>query len=429
MSLTVLIAPSGFKECMDAQEVADAMALGVARAWPDATILKAPIADGGEGFTRSLCEATGGEQHKAVVTGPLGEPIPATVGLLGGCDERTAVLEIAAACGLSLVPPARRNPLLTTSFGVGELIRKALDLGARRILIGCGDSGVNDGGAGLLQALGAKLLTVDGNDIGRGAAGLLQLDRIDLSGLDPRLASVRIDVTVNWHNALLGPRGVSRVYGPQKGATPELVPVLERALEIFAARVTAATGIDVGAMPGSGASGGIGAGLAGCLGAKLHPRYDVVFKHLDLDGLLRRADLVLTAEGALDGQTPFGKVPAEIGRRAASHGIPVIALAGTVGAGARSNLSHGISAFGSIQVAPTSLSDAMINAAELLADASEQAIRAVGAGLAISANHRRQTLGRGTRRSSRVSKAMESGTASSQAYYRVRQSRLSQLSV
>jgi glycerate kinase len=386
MSLTVLIAPSGFKECLDAQDVTDAMARGVTRAWPDATVLKAPIADGGEGFARALCGATGGRLHDVTVTGPVGEPVPAVLGFLGGCVERTAVLEIAAACGLSLVPPVRRDPTLTTSYGVGELIRAALDLGAERILIGCGDSGVNDGGAGMVQALGGKLLTADGHDIGYGAAGLLTLDGIDLSGLDPRLAAIDIDATVNWHNALLGPRGVARVYGPQKGARPEQIAQLEAALEIYSAHVAATTGVDVAGMNGAGASGGLGAGLAGCLGASLHPRYNVVFKYLDLDQLLQRADLVLTAEGALDGQTPHGKVPAEVGRRAAAYGIPVIALAGTVGAGAARNLSHGIAAFGSIQAAPVSLSEAMSNAAGLLADASEQAVRMVGAGLSLGAN-------------------------------------------
>jgi glycerate kinase len=386
MPLTVLIAPSGFKECLDAQDVTDAMARGVTRAWPDATVLKAPIADGGEGFARALCGATGGQLHDVPVTGPIGQPVQAVLGFLGGCVERTAVLEIAAACGLSLVPPARRDPALTTSYGVGELIRAALDLGAERILIGCGDSGVNDGGAGMVQALGGKLLTADGRDIGYGAAGLLALDAIDLTGLDPRLAAIDIDVTVNWHNALLGPGGVSRVYGPQKGARPEQIPQLEAALEIYSAHVAAATGVEVAKMKGAGASGGIGAGLAGCLGASLHPRYDVVFKYLDLDHLLQRADLVLTAEGALDGQTPYGKVPAEVGRRAAAYGIPVIALAGTVGAEASRNLSHGIAAYGSIQAAPISLTDAMTNAAGLLADASEQAMRMVGAGMSLGAS-------------------------------------------
>lgn len=387
MSLTVLIAPSGFKESLDAQDVVEAMALGVARAWPDAIVLKAPIADGGEGFTRALCEATEGIRYEVGVSGPLGEPVRASVGFLGGCEERTAVVEIAAACGLSLVPRARRDPALTSSRGVGELIRAALDLGAQRILVGCGDSGVNDGGAGMVQALGGKLLDTAGDDIGSGAAGLLHLARMDLSGLDPRLARVWVDVTVNWHNALLGPRGVSRVYGAQKGATPDQIPMLEAALKHYADLVKTVTGRDVAAMSGAGASGGLGAGLAGCLGAKLHPRYDVVFKYLDLDDLLQRADLVLTAEGALDGQSPYGKVPAEIGRRAAAYGIPVIALAGMIGAGANSNLHHGISAFRSIQAAPTSLRDALSNASELLADATEQVIRTVGVGVALGKAH------------------------------------------
>lgn len=390
MSLTVLVAPSGFKECLDAQDVADAMAQGVARAWPEATILKAPIADGGEGFARALCETTGGVLHEVDVCGPIDERIAASIGFLGNCDERTAVLEIAAACGLSRVPRARRNPALTTSRGVGDLIRAALDLGAERILVGCGDSGVNDGGAGMVQALGGKLVTADGRDIGNGAAGLLRLASMDLAGLDTRLARVPIDVTVNWHNALLGSRGVSRVYGPQKGATEDQISLLETALQTYADVIRATTGVDVGAMPGSGASGGLGAGLAGCLGAKLHPRYDVVFKYLDLDHLLQRADLVLTAEGALDGQSPYGKVPAEVGRRAAAYGIPVIALAGAIGVGADSTLCHGISAFRSIQAGPTSLADALSRAPQLLADASEQVVRTVGAGFAISSTSVRQ---------------------------------------
>lgn len=387
MSITVLIAPSGFKECLDAQDAADAMARGVMQAWPGATILNAPIADGGEGFARALCHATDGALYKVAVTGPLGEPVHAVMGMLGGCDEPTAVLEIAAACGLSLVPPTRRDPMITTSYGVGELIRKALDLGARRFLVGCGDSGVNDGGAGMVQALGGRLQTNDGADIGYGAAGLLTLAHIDLAGLDPRLADVAIDVTVNWHNALLGPRGVSRVYGPQKGATRDQISLLEAALENFAAGIAAATGVDVRDAPGAGASGGIGAGLAGCLGATLHPRYDIVFDYLDIDSLLLRSDLVVTAEGALDGQTPYGKVPAEVGRRAAVYGVPVIALAGTVGAGATDNLDHGISAYFSIQTAPTTLSDAMSNAAQLLTQAAEQVMRTVKAGITLGQLH------------------------------------------
>lgn len=389
MSLTVLIAPSGFKECLDAAGVTEAMALGVARAWPDATILKAPIADGGEGFARALCGATGGQMHEIVVTGPVGHPVQAVFGFLGGGGERTAVLEIAAACGLSLVPRDLRDPALTTSYGVGELIRAALDLGAERILVGCGDSGVNDGGAGMVQALGGKLLTCAGCDIGRGGAALLDLAAIDLSGLDPRLAGVAIDVTVNWQNALLGARGVSRIYGPQKGATPQQVELLEQALERFSTCVTGTTGIDVAAMNGAGASGGIGAGLAGLLGAKLQPRYDIVFQRLDLDSLLARADLVLTAEGSLDAQTPYGKVPAEVGRRAALLGVPVLALAGTVGSGAISTLNHGICAFSSILSAPASLADAISDAPRLLAEASEQAVRTVGAGLALANRQRR----------------------------------------
>lgn len=387
MSLTVLIAPSGFKECLDPFDVAEAMAEGVARAWPDARLLKAPIADGGEGFTRALTIATHGTLHPVDVTGPLGSKISAHVGILGGADKITAVVEISAACGLSRVPRDRRNPALTTSFGVGELILKALDLGAEHILVGCGDSGVNDGGAGMIQALGGLLTNADHDSIGFGGAELNSLSAIDLSGLDQRLRNVTIDVTVNWHNDLLGPRGVTRVYGPQKGAMPDQIARLEAGLAKYASLIRATTGINVAVANGTGASGGLGAAFLGLLRAKLHPRYDIILQYLRFDELLAQADLVLTAEGALDEQTPYGKVPAEVGRRARERGIPVFALAGSIGPGAKANHEQGIAAYSSIITAPCSLEDAMSSAERLLADATEQVVRTVGAGISLSQNH------------------------------------------
>jgi glycerate kinase len=294
------------------------------------------------------------------------------------------VIEMAAAAGLSLVPRDKRNPMLTTSYGVGELILRALDAGAEKILVGCGDSGINDGGAGLAQALGARLLDEEGAEIGRGGAELMWLHRMDLSGRDPRLKSVQIDAAVNWHNMLLGPKGVARVFGPQKGATPSQVDYLDAALQRWATVIRAATGIDVGTAQGAGASGGLGAGLIAFAGATLHPRFDIVMQYLDFERLLGQADLVITAEGSLDGQSPYGKVPCEVARRAAQHGIPTIALAGTIGKGVDQTFAHGISAFASILKRPCTLEEAIRDGERLLRRAAEDAIRMMSVGLRMS---------------------------------------------
>lgn len=383
MSFTVLVAPSGFKESLSADEAADCIATGVHRAFPNATILKAPMADGGEGFTRALVKATGGTLYNLSVTGPIGEPVEAHFGFLGGCSEPTAVIEMAAAAGLSLVPRDRRNPCLTTSYGVGELVRTALDRGARRILLGCGDSGINDGGAGMAETLGIRLLDDTGAPLPRGGAALARLAAIDMANRDPRLDRVRIDAAVNWHNLLLGERGVARVFGPQKGATPAQVEVLASAMEIYADAIRRTTGIEVGTAPGAGASGGLGAAVLGLLGGRLHPRYDIVMQYLELDRFMATADLVITAEGSLDGQTPFGKVPAEVAHRAKQMGVPVIALAGTLGKGVRLNFEHGIDAFASILSRPCSLEDAISGAPKLLARAAEDAARMVMVGMSL----------------------------------------------
>lgn len=381
MSLTVLVAPSGFKESLSVKTVTDAIAAGVLCAMPDARVLKAPMVDGGEGFVEALVDATGGAIRRTVATGPLGTPINSFYGFLGGPGPRTAVIEMAAAAGLSLVPRDQRDPMRTTSYGVGELIRAALDEGAEKILIGCGDSGINDGGAGMAQALGIRLLDRDDCPIGFGGAELERIVQIDLSRRDPRLDSVQIDAAVNWHNVLLGKRGVARVFGPQKGATSEQVARLECGLEIYARCVKEATGVDVSSAPGAGASGGLGAGILGLLGGCLHPRYDIVMRYLAFDHMLAEADLVLTAEGSLDGQTPQGKIPAEVAHRAKARGLPVIALAGTIGKGCAENFQHGIDTFASIVKRPCTLEDAIANAEKLLVRAAEDIMRMVSVGL------------------------------------------------
>ncbi len=375
--LRVVVAPSGFKESLSAEEVAAALAAGIRAACPEAEVAELPLVDGGEGFTETLVRTTAGELHTATVTGPVGDPVDARFGILGGDGPRTGVLEMAAAAGLRLVPRDKRDPLTTTTYGVGELIAAVLDQGIERLLVGCGDSGTNDGGVGMAQALGVRLLKADGTPIGRGGAALLALDRIDLSARDARLAGVGIDVACNVHNLLCGPNGVARVFGPQKGASPETVDHLERALDRYAEVVERDLGLDVREVPGGGASGGLGAGLMALLGATLHPRYDVVMRYLDLDGALATADLVVTAEGGIDFQTPRGKVPAEVARRAKQRGLPVIALAGTVGKDAAINLDHGIDAFLSVVDAPMTLEDAVARAPELVAACAENVMRLV----------------------------------------------------
>ncbi|MBY5935069.1 glycerate kinase [Tateyamaria omphalii] len=384
MTMTVLVAPSGFKESLSVTDVTQSISTGILRAMPDARILQAAMVDGGEGTTEGLVRATNGTLVPVQVTGPVGEPVDSFFGILGGYGPRTAVIEMAAAAGLSLVPRDQRNPMLTTSYGVGELIRHALNEGVEKILIGCGDSGINDGGAGLAQALGARLLDEQGAEIGRGGAELMWLHRIDLSGLDPRLKTVQIDAAVNWHNMLLGPKGVARVFGPQKGATPTQVDYLDAALQRWATVIRAETGIDVGQEQGAGASGGLGAGLLTFAGATLHPRFDIIMQYLDFDRLLAEADLVVTAEGSLDGQSPYGKVPCEVARRAEERGIPTIALAGTIGKGVHQTFDHGVSAFASILKRPCTLEEAIRDGDRLLRRAAEDAMRMMRVGLRLS---------------------------------------------
>jgi glycerate kinase len=370
------VAPSGFKESLSARDAAEAIAAGVLRVVPDAEVDLIPLVDGGEGTAEALASAGGGRLLRRRATGPLGRPVDTHFALL---PDGTAVVEMAAVAGLRLVPAGARDPGLTTTEGVGELIRAALDAGARRVLVGCGDSGTSDGGAGALSALGARLLDRDGRELRPGGAELVRLDRVDTSGLDPRLERTELVVACNPHNVLCGERGVARVFGPQKGATAGQVEVLSSGLENWARVLTRdlpGTGTDLRSAPGTGASGGLGAGLA-AVGARLRPRFEVLMDPLGLDLRLARADLVVTAEGALDGQTPFGKIPAEVARRAKRHGRPVLALAGTLGEGAHEVRAAGIDAYSGILPGPVSLGEAMGRGAEYLTDATERALRMV----------------------------------------------------
>jgi glycerate kinase len=394
----VLVAPSGFKESLSAAQVADAIAAGVRRVVPGVHVTTVPIADGGEGTAETLAEATGGRLVPVRVTGPTGQPVDSHYAELGGDSRGTAVVEMAAAAGLRLVPRDHRDPTLTTTRGVGELIVAALDAGCERIIVGCGDSGTCDGGAGALQALGARILDADGAPIGTGGAALADAAALDLSGLHPRLTDVEIVVACNPTNLLCGDRGVARVFGPQKGATPEQVERLSAGLESWARLLAAhavgsATTSDFRTGLGTGASGGLGAGLA-AIGATLQSRFaallDSGLAGIQLDRLIADADLVITAEGAIDLQTPHGKVPAEVARRAKRAGAPVLAMAGSLGEGAADVHDIGIDAIASIIPVPMRLEDAVDRGAQLLADATARTVRIMALGASMSDSIRRR---------------------------------------
>lgn len=383
--MKIVIVPSGFKECLDAEEVALAMARGVRVFDPSIDLDVIPMIDGGEGFAKAITNIKGGELIYKEVTGPVGEKVNSHFGIFVENNKRTAVIEMAAVSGLKLVPRDLRNPLKTTTYGVGELILSALDLGVDHILIGCGDSGTSDGGAGMAQALGVRFIDREHQLVPiHGGEDLLKVDSLDLTNLDKRLQHVTIDVACNWQNILCGDKGVARIFGPQKGATPAQVETLSLSLEHYATLIQESVGIDVRSLPGSGASGGLGAGLIAFTGAILHPRFDIIMDYINIEDKILTADVVLTAEGSLDFQTPNGKIPAEVARIAKKNNIPVIAIVGTIGKGAALNYRAGIDAYISIIQQPTSLERAMRKAPKWIEESTESVLRQVGIGLGIA---------------------------------------------
>jgi glycerate kinase len=374
----VVIAPDKFKGSLTALEAAAAMAVGVARAAPEASIDQVPMADGGEGTTQALVAATGGSFREAQVTGPLGDPVIACFGLLG--DGRTAVLEMAAASGLVLVPPEKRNPLVATTRGTGELLLAAIAAGARRVVIGIGGSATNDGGAGFGQAIGFRLLDDLDRDLEPGGGNLARLARIDRLARRSELEGVEIAVACDVTNTLCGPRGASAVYGPQKGANPFMVEILDQNLAHFAAVVERDLGVAIKDLPGSGAAGGLGGGLVAFAGGKLEPGALLIIDAVKLAERLENADLCLTGEGAIDAQSAFGKTAVGVAQLARSLHCPTLALAGSIGPGARAVLEHGIDAYFAICPGPLSLEQAIDQAGLLLEQSAEQAVRGFLAG-------------------------------------------------
>ncbi|MRS89484.1 glycerate kinase [Enterobacteriaceae bacterium RIT714] len=360
--MKIVIAPDSYKESLSALEVATAIEQGFSEIFPSAHYVKLPVADGGEGTVEAMVAATQGGIVKVRVTGPLGENVEGFYGLSG--DEQSAFIEMAAASGLEMVAPSLRNPLKTTSWGTGELIRHALDAGVQHIIIGIGGSATNDGGAGMVQALGAKLLDNHGRSIGQGGGELENLARIDISELDKRLADCRIEVACDVTNPLIGEEGASAVFGPQKGATPEMIARLDRSLEHYAQIIARDLDIDVLNLEGGGAAGGMGAALYAFCGAQLRQGIEIVTDALQLDKHVADADLVITGEGRIDSQTIHGKVPVGVAKVAKRYNKPVIGIAGSLTADVGVVHHHGIDAVFSVIYTVCSLEEALDNAAE-----------------------------------------------------------------
>jgi len=364
--MKIVIAPDSFKDSLSAQSVADAIALGLADVWPDAQLIKCPMADGGEGTVESILAACEGELRRTKVRGPLGATVDAAWGWLP--HNHTAIIEMAEASGLQLVPPGKRDACVSSTFGTGELIRAALDSGAQRVILAIGGSATNDGGAGAMQALGVRLLDAQGQILTPGGLALAQLDHIDLSNIDPRLAEVRFDIAADVTNPLCGPHGASVIFGPQKGASPEQVQQLDNALGHFAEQCADALGSDVRDEPGTGAAGGLGFAAKAFLGAQFQAGVQVVAELVGLAHAVQGADLVVTGEGRFDAQTLRGKTPFGVARIARQHGVPVIVIAGTLGEGYQALYEHGIDAAFALASGPMTLEQACAEAPRLLRD-------------------------------------------------------------
>ena len=359
--MKIVIAPDSFKESLSAEAVAKAIARSFQAVFSNAEMLLLPVADGGEGTTDSLVAATKGQRFTQQATGPLGESVEAFWGLLG--DGKTAVVETAAASGLDLIDSSQRDALNATTRGTGELILAAIDKGAKHIIVGLGGSATNDGGDGMLQALGLGLLDVEGQQIPSGGVGLAKLDRIDLTSLDSRLAGIRFDVACDVDNPLIGDNGASAIFGPQKGATPEMVKALDANLKHFASITQQATGKDIISIPGAGAAGGLGGAFLGFLNATLKSGIDIVLDAVEYEKHLEGATLVITGEGRIDSQTIRGKTPIGVSKRAKAFGnIPVIALAGSVSEDSDIVHEHGIDALFSVVPGVVSLENALADA-------------------------------------------------------------------
>lgn len=379
--MRVLVASDSYKGSLSSLKVGEAVSDGVRRVFPEALVRIIPIADGGEGTVQTLIYSGGGEYLYRMVTSPLGDKIEALMGML---PDKTAVIEMAAASGLPLVPLTQRNPLLTTTKGTGDLIKYALEEGAQQILIGIGGSATNDGGAGMAKALGVRFLDIEGQELPPGGASLINLHRIDTSGLDSRINDVKITVICDVDNPLCGERGASAIYGPQKGATTEMVSLLDKALAHYAKVIQEQLGTSILEIPGAGAAGGLGGGLLAFTKAELRSGTEAVLNTIRFDEILSEYDIVITGEGKIDAQSAFGKVPMGVGIRAQKQGKPVVAIVGSIGVGAELLYEHGIMAIVPIPDKPMDLDEAVKDAYSLIGNATERTFRLLRLGKDLS---------------------------------------------
>ncbi len=376
--MKIVAAPNAFKGSLSTTAAARAMAEGIAQVLPEAEVVMVPVADGGDGLVDVAVEALQGERRRLEVTGPRSQPVAADFCFVQAKD--LAAVEMALASGLALLPDAMKDPTLTTTFGTGELIRAALDLGVKNIAVGIGGSATNDGGIGMAQALGARFLDKDGTELPGIGASLSAIADIDLSGLDPRIKTTRFEAVCDVDNPLFGTKGAAVVYGPQKGASPAQVEELDKGLRNLAVVIKQQLELDVAEMPGSGAAGGLGAGLHAFLGAELRKGIDLIFDLVGLPEKMAGADLVLTGEGQIDFQTVFGKAPGGVGIVAKAQGVPCFAIAGSVGDNLGDLHATGINAVFSLCTGPMTLEASMERGRENLARVTEQAVRAFLAG-------------------------------------------------
>ncbi|MDT3424885.1 glycerate kinase [Paenibacillus forsythiae] len=373
--MRILIVPDSYKGSLSSKEVADCMEQGVLEAMPEAIVRKIPIADGGEGTVEAMISALNGEYRELEVVGPLGDPVTAVYGVYD--KGRAAVIEMAAASGLTLVPKEKLNPMVTTTYGTGQLIKEALENGCRRLVIGIGGSATNDGGIGMAQALGVKFLDAGGEEIGFGGGELHRIATIDISGIHPGIAGCMATIASDVTNPLCGDRGASRVFGPQKGATPEMVEQLDSGLKHLAEIIREQLGIDIAEAAGAGAAGGLGAGLIAFLNADMAKGIDIVLEAARFDEMVQAADLVITGEGRTDAQTAFGKTPAGVAKLAKKYNKPVICVSGGVAADVRDLYSIGLDVVIGATQSPMTLDEAIHNAEANIRHAVASVIRAM----------------------------------------------------
>ncbi|MEX2415184.1 MAG: glycerate kinase [Paenibacillaceae bacterium] len=375
--MKIVIAPDSFKGSITAIEAAKAMERGVKRCFPQAETIKVPIADGGEGTMDSLVMSTGGRTIEVRVTGPLGEYVDAAYGLLQLQSGNVAVIEMAKASGLTLIATDKRSPLTATTYGTGELIKRALDDGCRSFILALGGSATNDGGAGMLQALGMHLLDDEGNEVAWGGEQLKHIQTIDDREWDSRIAESQFLIATDVQNPLLGPDGATYIYGPQKGVTPDMLESLEQNMIAWADLIEQKNGARLHELAGAGAAGGLCGAFLAFFPTTIKRGIDVVIQYTGIHAYLDGADLVITGEGQIDAQTANGKTPMGIAQEAQKYNVPTIALAGSVGQGINKLYDHGIKAVFSIMNGPMTLQQAMDNAAQLIESTTEQVMRSV----------------------------------------------------